>query len=44
MILDSSAIDASEAEVIITPNSLLLDSDGFIGAVQMTLKHNNSFS
>ena len=44
MILDSRAIDATRAEVIMTPGSLLLKSDGFIGAVQMTLQHGNNFS
>ena len=44
MILDSRAIDADRAEILITPGALLLKSDGFIGGVQMTLHHGNNFS
>jgi hypothetical protein len=44
MILDSRAQDASEAEIIRTNNELILKADGFIGAVQMTLTHDNNFA
>jgi len=44
MILDSRASDASSAEILMTPSSLKLHADGFIGAVQMTLTHGNNFS
>jgi hypothetical protein len=44
MILDSRAIDATSSEVLITPRSLILNADGFIGAVQMTLQHENNFN
>ena len=44
MILDSRAIDATRAEVIKTSSQLLLQADGFIGAVQMTLSHDIDFS
>ena len=44
MILDSRASDASSAEIIMTPGSLKLQADGFIGAVQMTLNHGKNFS
>ena len=44
MILDSRAIDATRAEILRTPGQLLLKSDGFIGAVQMTLNHGANFS
>ena len=44
MILDSRAIDATRAEILMTPGSLSLRADGFIGAVQMTLNHENNFS
>jgi hypothetical protein len=44
MILDSRASDASSAEILMTPSSLKLHADGFIGAVQMTLNHGKNFS
>jgi hypothetical protein len=44
MILEGRSVDATRAEVIITPAQLLLQSDGFIVAVQMTLNHGNYFS
>ena len=44
MILDSRAIDATSSEILITPSSLLLKSDGFIGGIQMTLNHGTNFS
>ena len=44
MILDSRASDASSAEILMTPGSLKLHADGFIGAVQMTLNHGKNFS
>ena len=44
MILDSRAIDATSSEVLITPSTLSLKADGFIGAVQMTLHHGTNFS
>ena len=44
MILDSRTQDASEAEIIRTNNELILKADGFIGAVQMILTHDNNFA
>jgi hypothetical protein len=44
MILDSRAMDATRAEIQVTPGSLILKADGFIGGVQMTLEHGNNFS
>ena len=44
MILDSRAVDATRAEVIKTPGQLLLQADGFIGGVEMTLSHGSHFS
>ena len=44
MILDGRVIDATRAEILTTPNSLVLKSDGFIGAIQMTLQHESNFS
>jgi hypothetical protein len=44
MILNGRAADADSAELLITPSSLLLKADGFIGAVQMTLQHGNDFA
>ena len=44
MILDSRAVDATRADIIRTQDHLLLQSDGFIGGIQMTLKHDADFS
>jgi hypothetical protein len=44
MILDSRAIDATRAEIQRTSSQLLLQSDGFIGGVEMTLSHGADFS
>ena len=36
--------DARSGDLILQDNALLLDADGFIGGVQMTLKHSDDFT
>ena len=43
-ILESRSVDATRAELSRTPNQLLLLADGFIGGVEMTLKHGSDFN
>ena len=39
----TDVVDALEAKLIITEDSLSLESDGFIQGIQMTLSHNSDF-
>jgi hypothetical protein len=41
---DGRSADANSAEIIRTADAVTLKADGFIGAVQMTLSHDNDFS
>ncbi|SVE15879.1 uncharacterized protein METZ01_LOCUS468733, partial [marine metagenome] len=36
--------DASESQLIMRDNMVSIEADGFIGGVQMTLKHGDDFS
>lgn len=44
LVLGGRVIDATSAKVIKTENSVFLKSDGFVGAVQMTLMHDSAFN
>ena len=44
LIVEGRAVDATSAELIKTENSVSLKANGFIGAIQMTLNHDENFS
>ena len=43
VILDGRSMDATRAELQRLPGQLIMKSDGFIGALQMTLSHGPDF-